>query len=71
MVFGHGPHACPGRFFAIYEVKALVVELLRNYDLRLAGDVDGKGADMPPTMRVKLNNIPDPRAMVEIRKRVF
>ena len=69
-MFGHGPHACPGRFFAIYEVKALVIELLRNYDLRLAGDVDSKGAERAPTLMIKMNNIPDPRAMLEIRKRV-
>ena len=69
-MFGHGSGACPGRFFAIYEVKALVIELLRNYDIRLAGDVEGKGADRAPTMRIKMNNIPDPRAMLEVRKRV-
>jgi len=48
----------------------LVIELLRNYDLRLAGDVDGKGAERAPTLMIKMNNIPDPRAMLEIRKRV-
>jgi len=50
-------------------VKALVVEMLRNYDLRLAGDVEGKGAEAAPTLNMKMNNLPDPRAMVEIRTR--
>ncbi|KAF9270845.1 cytochrome P450 [Marasmius fiardii PR-910] len=33
--FGLGTHACPGRFFAVNELKALVSHTLLNYDIKL------------------------------------
>ncbi|KAI0828878.1 cytochrome P450 [Trametes gibbosa] len=36
--FGHGKHACPGRFFAANELKALLAYIILNYDLKLGGD---------------------------------
>lgn len=33
--FGHGKHACPGRFFAANEVKTLLALLLMRFDIRL------------------------------------
>lgn len=45
LTFGHGNHACPGRFFAMYMIKAVMIEVLRNYDVRLEGDVDGFGGE--------------------------
>ncbi len=71
LTFGHGPHACPGRFFAIYEIKCLVVEILRNYDIRLAGDVEGKGGQdkRPPNIKTKMGLMPNPRAVIEMRRR--
>ncbi|TGJ83751.1 hypothetical protein E0Z10_g5013 [Xylaria hypoxylon] len=36
--FGHGPNACPGRFFALYIMKVIMIHVLRNYDLRLLPD---------------------------------
>lgn len=33
--FGHGQHACPGRFFAANEVKIAIIYLLLNYEWRL------------------------------------
>ncbi|THC93378.1 hypothetical protein EYZ11_007135 [Aspergillus tanneri] len=36
--FGHGMHACPGRFFAAAEVKVTLCHILLKYDLRLVGD---------------------------------
>ena len=33
--FGHGQHACPGRFFAANEVKILLCHLLIKYDWQL------------------------------------
>ncbi|KAK1465171.1 ent-kaurene oxidase [Colletotrichum melonis] len=35
MGFGHGQHACPGRFFASNEVKVLLCHLLQKYDWKL------------------------------------
>ncbi|KAM3067352.1 hypothetical protein ACMFMG_005290 [Clarireedia jacksonii] len=34
LVFGHGQQACPGRFFAVNEVKLIMVFFLLNYDMR-------------------------------------
>ncbi|TGJ80857.1 hypothetical protein E0Z10_g7926 [Xylaria hypoxylon] len=34
--FGHGTHACPGRFFAANEVKVALSHLILKYDLELA-----------------------------------
>jgi cytochrome P450 len=32
--FGHGRHACPGRFFAATEMKLLVAYIMMNYDVK-------------------------------------
>ncbi|KAI0481221.1 cytochrome P450 [Xylariaceae sp. FL0804] len=45
LTFGHGPKACPGRFFAVMEIKATLVDILRHYDIRHVGDVEGKGGE--------------------------
>ncbi|RYO88716.1 hypothetical protein DL764_008703 [Monosporascus ibericus] len=34
--FGHGKHACPGRFFAAHEVKIILCHVLMKYDFKLA-----------------------------------
>ncbi|KAE8158738.1 cytochrome P450 [Aspergillus tamarii] len=38
--FGHGMHACPGRFFANNEIKILLVHLLMKYEWKFADHVD-------------------------------
>ncbi|OJD19737.1 hypothetical protein AJ78_00360 [Emergomyces pasteurianus Ep9510] len=45
LFFGHGRHACPGRFLAEAELKMLLVCLLMNYDVGLVpvAGADGKG----------------------------
>ncbi|KAI0362950.1 cytochrome P450, partial [Pilatotrama ljubarskyi] len=39
IAFGHGRHACPGRFFAANELKLVLAYILLNYDFKL-GDGD-------------------------------
>ncbi|KIX08844.1 uncharacterized protein Z518_03501 [Rhinocladiella mackenziei CBS 650.93] len=34
LTFGHGKHACPGRFFAANEIKTLLALIIMNYDIR-------------------------------------
>ncbi|KAJ7670599.1 cytochrome P450 [Mycena polygramma] len=34
LVFGHGKHACPRRFFAAAELKTMLVHILMNYDVK-------------------------------------
>ncbi|KAF6749712.1 cytochrome P450 [Ephemerocybe angulata] len=38
MIFGYGRNACPGRFFAVNEVKAILAYIITTYDLKLEGD---------------------------------
>lgn len=37
-VFGHGIHACPGRFFAANETKILLIHLLMKYDFKFQSE---------------------------------
>ncbi|KAM5535892.1 hypothetical protein V8D89_010510 [Ganoderma adspersum] len=62
--FGHGKHACPGRFFAANELKALAAYILLNYDLKLGGD--GK---RPANMYYAANVVPSMSGEVLFRKR--
>ncbi|KAJ7143834.1 cytochrome P450 [Mycena epipterygia] len=39
LAFGHKQHACPGRFFAADELKAMLAHILMNYDIR--AEVEG------------------------------
>ncbi|KAK6582394.1 hypothetical protein PZA11_004802 [Diplocarpon coronariae] len=69
--FGHGNHACPGRFFASNEIKVILIELLRNWDIRFKGDVSGKGGvEMrPKNTYLDITCKPDTQAEVEFRRR--
>jgi len=35
LLFGHGRHACPGRFFAESEVKVILAHILMTYDIEM------------------------------------
>jgi cytochrome P450 len=62
--FGHGNHACPGRFFASSEIKLVLIELLREWEFRF---LEGKGR--PENVVGDTNCTPDMRAVMEFRKR--
>jgi len=34
IAFGEGPHTCPGRFFAIQQIKYLLASILVQYDIK-------------------------------------
>ncbi|KAF6833767.1 cytochrome p450 [Colletotrichum musicola] len=61
--FGHGQHACPGRFFAANEIKIILCHLLMKYDWRIAPDVKPASQSFGFTIEV------DPKAKIEIRRR--
>jgi gliotoxin biosynthesis cytochrome P450 monooxygenase len=69
--FGHGNHACPGRFFASNEIKVVLIELLRNWEFRLKGDVERKGGEdkRPKSHFHELGVTPNMFAEVDFRKR--
>lgn len=62
--FGHGSHACPGRFFAANEVKIALAHLLLKYDWKLP-----EGADDPQPSSFSMIFVADPNAVLLIRRR--
>ncbi|KAJ5028309.1 cytochrome P450 [Bipolaris maydis] len=63
LAFGHGTHACPGRFFAANEIKIALCFLLLQYDWELA---PGTTADLSP---FGLSFLVDPKSTLRYRKR--
>lgn len=64
MSFGYGRHACPGRFFATQEIKAIMAHIIMNYDIRYS-----EGQKRPNSLGVETQYLPSPEATVEFRKR--
>ncbi|KDQ49529.1 hypothetical protein JAAARDRAFT_165601 [Jaapia argillacea MUCL 33604] len=62
--FGHGKHACPGRFFAANELKAMLAHLVINYDMKLENE-----SVRPPDCWFVMNLTPNLTAEVMFRKR--
>ena len=64
MGFGHGQHACPGRFFASNEIKIALCFLLLQYDIRF---VPGQG--WPKDIEFETVSMTDPKLRMQIRRR--
>lgn len=64
ILFGHGRHACPGRFFVATELKVMLAHVLLNYDVKMP---NGRGR--PANWEIGNTSVPDPRAEVMFRKR--
>jgi ent-kaurene oxidase len=64
--FGYGRHACPGRFFAAQEIKAIMAYILHKYDIR---SPEGQRGNRPESMRVETQYLPHPGATVEFKRR--
>ncbi|KAJ3480750.1 hypothetical protein NLI96_g8125 [Meripilus lineatus] len=64
IAFGHGKHACPGRFFAANELKCMMAHLVLNYDVRM----EQEGV-MPVSDALMFGISPNPKAEVLFRKR--
>lgn len=62
--FGHGKHACPGRFFASNELKAILSRLILDFDMKFGGD-----GQRPPNQWFGSSIIPSQTANVMFRKR--
>ena len=71
LTFGHGNHACPGRFFASNEIKVVMIELLRSWDFRLKGDEALVGGEekRPRSHEMELGITPNMAASVEFKRR--
>ncbi|KAK6967074.1 cytochrome P450 [Favolaschia claudopus] len=67
--FGTGKHACPGRFFAAIELKAMMAHLVINYDIK-ADAFDAGGVPIRPADLVFGPYVsPNPKAKMWVRKR--
>ncbi|KAJ6570549.1 cytochrome P450 [Mycena vulgaris] len=66
LLFGHGRHACPGRFFAATELKAMLAHILINYDVK--AETEGV---RPPDQCFGPMRLPNPQGKIMIRKRVL
>ncbi|KAI9370288.1 Fumitremorgin C monooxygenase [Aspergillus egyptiacus] len=63
LAFGHGKHACPGRFLACDEAKVILSHILLNYEIRAV-------QACPPELCVRGMFIQlDPAAVMSVRRR--
>jgi cytochrome P450 len=59
--FGHGRHACPGRFFASNELKLMLAYVFENYEIE---HLDTR----PPYTRFGTTLLPPMKATIKLRK---
>ena len=64
LVFGHGKQACPGRFFAVNEMKMILARFLLNYEFKFP-----PGKSRPRNFFLEEYIVPDPRAKLMMRNR--
>ncbi|KAJ8082125.1 hypothetical protein PM082_007972 [Marasmius tenuissimus] len=64
VAFGMGKHACPGRFFAAVELKALVAHALLTYDLKY-----DEGENMPGIEWFAATSFANTKGEIMFRKR--
>ncbi|TDL22833.1 cytochrome P450 [Rickenella mellea] len=62
--FGHGSYACPGRFFAANELKAMMAHIVLNYDVKMEPD-----GVRPQDIHFTLHCAPNLTAKILFRKR--
>ncbi|KAL5114030.1 hypothetical protein ACEQ8H_008086 [Pleosporales sp. CAS-2024a] len=65
MSFGYGSQVCPGRYFAVGEIKLVLMRLLQEYEFKAP-----RGKGRPNSIHADENVILDPYAKVMIRKRL-
>ncbi|CAL1703009.1 unnamed protein product [Somion occarium] len=64
ITFGHGKHACPGRFFAANELKGMLAHVVTTYDVKLEKD-----GEIPPPSWIAQSLVPNRTGKVLFRKR--
>ncbi|KAH9837367.1 cytochrome P450 [Rhodofomes roseus] len=62
--FGHGKHACPGRFFAANELKLMMANLVLKYDVKFQDE-----GQRPENEWLSINVMPCQTAQVLFRRR--
>jgi cytochrome P450 len=64
--FGHGKHACPGRFLVDFELKMIMAYVLMNYDIKYPDEYQGK---RPPNRWLTEANMPPVGARIMVKRR--
>ncbi|KAI5919905.1 putative cytochrome P450 [Camillea tinctor] len=62
LVFGHGRHACPGRFFAAAELKLILAHALLKYDFEIL-------PQKPEGSWVGVTRLPPLKATIKVKRR--
>lgn len=62
LAFGHGKHACPGRFFVQHELKMMLAYITMNYEIPYL-------AERPANQWIGSAVIPPPTATLKVRRR--
>ncbi|KAK6822870.1 cytochrome P450 [Apiospora arundinis] len=65
--FGHGRHACPGRFLVDFELKMTVAYILKHYDLEFPPEYNGK---RPANGQIAELSTPPPGVKIRVKRRV-
>jgi cytochrome P450 len=60
--FGFGKHACPGRFFALHEMKIMLAHMILNYDIEFL-------SARPSQKQVMWLQLPSYSTQIRVRKR--
>lgn len=64
VAFGHGQLACPGRFFAVNEIKVTMTHMLMKYDWKMVPGTTPRVRSMATQL------FADSQARIEVRRRV-
>jgi cytochrome P450 len=64
--FGHGRHACPGRFIVDFELKMITSHILRNYDIKFPDEYQGR---RPPNVWIAEATFPPPGARILVKRK--
>ncbi|KIN08348.1 hypothetical protein OIDMADRAFT_111018, partial [Oidiodendron maius Zn] len=69
--FGHGPHSCPGQYLAIYEIRAILINSCRIFDIRLVANIQGTGGEnkRPGDKVYGLDRRADSHCVLEVKRR--
>ncbi|EFQ36325.1 cytochrome P450 [Colletotrichum graminicola M1.001] len=65
--FGHGKHACPGRFLIDFELKMIIAYVLEHYDVEFPPEYNG---NRPKNYRVTEACFPPDGVKIRIKRRV-
>jgi len=64
--FGHGKHACPGRFIVDFEMKMFIAYILLDYDVEFPSEYGGK---RPENVWVTEAQFPPPGVRMRFRRK--